>query len=491
MNKISLKKISSILIISFLLLLFIGCNDVSDGNINDSSDKNVIKENTKGEYVDLLDARVSVSDELPNMDFAGMSFRIIYQERFATDAYAEEMSGEVLNDAVYERNQKVSERFNIKIVPTVNSEQAMATHIINTVNAGDDEYDLYMGHAMYSGEAALSGLFIDWYSIDYIDFTNPWFPKYAIEGLTLNGRMYMTVADMCLSLLSNVYAVFFDKTGVESYGIPDVYTIVNDGQWTLDKLSSLTKDIYIDLNANDQADEYDFYGFVTEKSNSIPTYIFSCDQPVVKFYDDQTIELLFESEKTDTIITKLRNLLYNNTGSFTHSNIAKVQEMFNNQQVLFLNSVLNSSVAQFRAREADYGIIPYPKFDEIQENYYTNAGGAVSALAVPKTARNLDMIGIVTAALCAESWKHVLPVYYDVVLKVKGARDEVSVEMLDTIFNGRVINISFIYDSWKGYNYSLPTLVNSNQELASFCAANDSKVLQHYQRITDLFFSEE
>lgn len=440
---------------------------------------------------DTLDARQSVADDIPELDFKGEVFRMLYQERYTTDAYSEELNGEILNDTIYYRNQNVSERFNVTIVPIVSQESALTGMLINSVNAGDDEFDLYMGHALYSGTAALNGMFINWYDIEYIDFTKPWFPPFAINELTLNGRMYMTVSDMCLSLVSNVYCMYFDKIGVDSYGLPNIYDLVLDGKWTVDMLDQLTKDVYVDINGSDTRDENDFYGFVTEQTNAMPAYLFASNIPVANFYDDMTIDVVFDSEKTSNLLDKLRKLVNTNIGTYKSSDSDSIIKSFNDGNALFLNAVLNNSVSSFRERENDYGIIPYPKYDEIQENYYTIAGGSVTALAIPKTVQNTAKIGAVTAALCAESWKNVLPAYYDIVLKVKGARDETSVKIMDLILEGRFINLAFMYDDWKGYTYAIGPLINSTQDFASYCAANESKIMIQYQKIIDLFFSEE
>ena len=65
--------------------------------------------------------------------------------------------------------------------------------------------------------------------------------------------------------------------------------------------------------------------------------------------------------------------------------------------------------------------------------------GSHDILAVPITATNLERTGIITEALSAESYKRVIPAYYETALKTKYARDDESVQMLDMIANSRGI----------------------------------------------------
>jgi hypothetical protein len=75
-------------------------------------------------------------------------------------------------------------------------------------------------------------------------------------------------------------------------------------------------------------------------------------------------------------------------------------------------------------------------------------------------------------------------------LKVKGARDEASIEMLDLILEGRAVSTSYMYDSWNGYNYKMADLVKGTRELASYTKSSDKSVIKHYEKVAALFYSD-
>lgn len=95
----------------------------------------------------------------------------------------------------------------------------------------------------------------------------------------------------------------------------------------------------------------------------------------------------------------------------------------------------------YRTSDVEFGIVPLPKFDENQDNYYTlNTSGF---MIVPATAASIDMIGMTTELLGCENRKTVMPAFYDLVLQQKVSRDSDSEKMLDLIFTNSVYSLDW------------------------------------------------
>jgi len=197
------------------------------------------------------------------------------------------------------------------------------------------------------------------------------------------------------------------------------------------------------------------------------------------------------NERSIRFFDRLKALYYNNPGSVPitqNYDQTTYRNIYKEGRALFYTGGISDAETLFRDVEIDYGIIPFAKFDEAQENYYTIPGGSVSCMAVPMTATNDEKIGAVTAALSRENYVEVIPNYYDIVLKVKGVRDEASIGMLDIIMDGRMVSTAFLYDAWKGYTYTVSDIMSGAQELASYTAANDSKVIAHFEEVLECFY---
>lgn len=86
-------------------------------------------------------------DELPEMDFGGeaVSIAVWNHDDVVGEFHAEELTGEVVNDAVYNRNLAVENRLNMKMdLRLVNSGDMNSVNntIEDAVIAGDASYDM-------------------------------------------------------------------------------------------------------------------------------------------------------------------------------------------------------------------------------------------------------------------------------------------------------------------------------------------------------------
>lgn len=466
----------------------VSCADTAEGN-SPAETAAVTTVSPEEEMTD-IEKRQLVSDGIPEgLNFEGEEFVMLVQTMHLYDAWVAEMTGDIVEDAIYERNADVMERFNVKISEAVNAEYGTCTtYLKNSVNSGDDVYDLILGHAVQSGADALNGWFLNWYDVNYMNFEQQWYPQLAVKELTIDNKMFLGVSDLAMSATENTYCMFYDKVQAESYNMGSIYDMVNSGKWTVGQLITLTKDIYVDLDGNAAADENDFYGFTSNCYSNANTYLWAFDQSVVKITPENEVNITYNSEKTIAIIDKVRELFYQ-PGSMIFADHFKGYDFFRMGHAVFVNGFIGHSVTYYRDFENDYGIIPYPKWDEEQTAYYSMADGNFSIIAAPVTIVNTDMVGAVTHALGAYSWKNVIPNYYDIALKVKGTRDEESVAILDMILDSRVIDFAYLYDAWKGYVFTFEqfTYKNNKLEFSSMYESKLKAVTKHYDTVLALF----
>ena len=436
------------------------------------------------------DQRKLIDDELPEMDFGGDTFNITVNT-FCQDGFiSEELNGDVLSDAIYHRNKTVEDRFNVKLNFITGYYGDLASAVRASVTAGDDEYQLLTQHATTANGWVSAGILTNWYDINYIDFEKPWWSPSTREDLTYNGKAFFAVGDFSLTSIGRTFSIYYDKVYAESYQLPDMYQLVRDGKWTIDKLSELTKDVYTDLNNDGKRDFEDFYGYSTATSSPC-AFLFTSG---VKIIHDG--ELVLDVERTADVISKAISLCRVNQGTFYdlkyknaagNDNYAGIEKMAEGT-TLFATALLESGITYLRDYENDYGILPYPKFNEEQSDYIQFVDGGVTIMAIPKTVVDTDRAGIIAEALCAETYKNVIPIYYETVLKTKGARDKESIEMIDFIISKRVFDFGFVFDGWKGFGFVVNYCVMANDpNFASYYAKNINRVTAHYNEILACF----
>lgn len=437
--------------------------------------------------------RLSVSANLPEgLDFGGAHLRSMVNDTndnvMANDIYIESATGEIVDDALYNRRIYVEELLNVVIDPSEIMEYTAASSAIRkSVNAGDDAYDLYLEHMIQAGIDTLEGLFLNWYDIPHMNFSNPWYPQDSIESITMDGTMYLLLSDVMLSAFHNTYCFYFNRSLAADYDLPDVYEIVRSGDWTIDRVSELTKGVYRDLNGDGKPDSGDQYGYATSIDSNVVTYFWAFDVPLVDISSGKPV-LTANNERAVNTVTKLNDFFFKNENTHIATVWTDFVDMFVGEQVLFIPRCIGETQTFFREME-NYGILPFPKYDDAQESYYTMLDGCSPLIAVPKTAANTEMIGAVMEAMGEYSYKHVVPAYYDLALKVKGTRDENSIEMLDITFDGRIVDFAFVYDNWKGFAFALPNVLrkSGSVEFASYYQKNEKKATAHFEQVYEQF----
>ena len=481
--------------VSIMLLLSVVLSAASCGDEGGSSDTTVSPDDVTGTTApqENEDPRGSVSDDLPEKNYGGAVFTIATETGNEWMVIQEESTGDVVDDAVYKRNLAVEDRFGVKLAVITDGYTEISQKISNMVQSGDDSIDLCMIHVVQAGKTAVNDIYMNWNDVPYVDFSKPWWADSTVDDLTVDDVCLLAVGDFALSALANTYCMFYNKKLAEDYGIGDLYPIVNEGKWTIDKLLETTKDSYVDVNSDGRADGEDQFGFVTTSRSALNTYLWSFGGHVLKKNNDGDVELVYHSDRTSDMVTKLCSVFYDNNGIYINSKEPEYSsffaiDTFNDCRAVFINGSLGNAVQYFRDMKDDFGILPYPKWNEAQENYYTMVDGSHDVLAVPASISDVERVGIITEALCAESYKKLVPAYYEVALKTKYTRDDESIAMIDMIAASRVFDLGYVYDGWKGASFIFQNLIaENNPNFESYWASKESSVTEYYDKVIDYF----
>ncbi len=458
-----------------VLLLCVSCGDGGTASETQASPGGDTTAPAETEPVDALAARMAVDDELETVDYQGKTFHIIGDDACEDYYLIEETTGDVMDDAIYARNMAVIERFNIVLEATVFEESTIPKMLKSSVMAGDDEYQLFAGHIIHAGAAVCDGMYYNMYDVPHINFDKPWWSDSNKEDLTYDGKAFLAMGDFALTTVDSTYCIYYNKQLAAEYDLADLYTIVNDGKWTIDKMAEISKSVYRDLNGDGKKDPDDLYGLTMWARSPINTFLWSFGEKIGKKTSDGKIELDYYNTKVVEIYQKLNDFCWNGEGVYLTDDInsnATIRDIFIDNHALFWPSTFNQAASALRDFETDYGIIPYPKWDEAQEGYYTMVDGGHEGLAIPASVADPDFVGTITEALNAESYKRTIPVYYDIVLKTKGSRDEESVAMLDMIFEGRVFDFGYVYGEFGAAFWVQNLIASKSDDIASYYEKN-------------------
>ncbi len=434
--------------------------------------------------------RSLVSDDLPEKDFGGRPFRIAaYSQGEVVVSEEKRNQGDLIQDARVARTQAVENRFNTKVeIVYGGTYTEVDNYATKTILAGNDEFDLLFGMVMSTGGLVLKKLFLNWYDIEHIDFSKPWWYSSNSNELTYNGKNLVAISHLNSTAVTGAYCLFFNKNLAATYELGDLYSIVLDGKWTFDKLAEMVKDIYSD-DGNDKRDENDFYGFAQPQGTPINSYLWAFDNPIVSPDADGVPQISVKTDKIDSIMQDLYDFCYNNEGVYYDPTLSNEKSIhaslfYSKRAVFMMNPISTATGENLRNFEDEYGMLPLPKYTESQTSYKTMVGGHHSCLAVPKTCRDTEFVGIITEALSAESWKTLTPTIYEIALKTRYLRDSESKVVLDMIIEGTIFDFGSVYDNWKGFAFMVSQMMGSGQ--SNFQSYFDSKYKAarlHYKQV--------
>jgi len=384
--------------------------------------------------------------DLGEYDFGGEEFKIQIFENAAVrnNIDTPEQNGDMFNDALYKRNRTVEAKFNVKIKEVVigDFKNDQTRKVILT---GDSTvFDMFDSRCPDVFINWVGGLTIPYDDLPVIDLAKPYWNISANKTLTIGGNQYAAIGKFNISSYDISHALLFNKKLINDFMLENPYTLVNEGKWTFDRMEEMMKAVIQDLNGDGIMDlKDDRFGYLTNPKQVLANFWISAGEFSVNKDEDDMPYVAIGGEKFLTVCDRVYSMLWD-TGAFAFVEVEQdippyAIEMFGNNQTLFLDTTL-LLIESMRSMEMDFGIIPYPKWNEQQENYVSRVEYYM-VQQVPITNADPERAGVMLEALNSESAKTIFPAFFETALKTKYARDDESAEMLDLILNTLVIDI--------------------------------------------------
>nr|MBQ4317645.1 hypothetical protein [Clostridia bacterium] len=432
----------------------------------------------------------------PGVKFDGRTFTALdydtadyfWQAATYSDIFVEEENGDPINDAQYERNIKVEELLDVKLdihsVATV-SRTTSGKEFQRLVLAGEDIIDVGF---MFTGEMktvlADSSMSIDFADVPTMDLDASWWNHTFIDTFTIYDKVTAITGDISFYGNTAPLTIFFSKQLAEDYSLGNMYEMVRNRTWTADKMIEMCKKVANDLNGDGKMDIEDCYGMALQDGLINNMYRSSGGNYVER--DGDEVMPAVNNERTISIIEKyvpfvsdstINNNVKNFKGRYSNIFYELHIPMFKDNRILFNYNQL-VIMFELRAMESDFGVIPWPLFDEIQEDYITDVSSSWdTAILIPATQTDLEFVGYVLDALGYYSKQLVTPAFIDTTVMNKAIRDDDSAEMLEIILDTRSYDIGYFY-GWGGVSTMFTNLVASKStDFASNYASIEAKFL--------------
>ena len=374
-------------------------------------------------------------------------------ETWNRELYSESESGDMLNDEIYKRNLQLEEdlNFTFEFIESPSKEDSQRTIVAEFESGGASGIDLASNYAFYSTNAALRNCYMNIHNIETMNVSHPWWNQTYVEAATIKDQLYFIVGDLNLSVVDRSLAIYYNATLANDYQLGNLYDVVLDGQWTIDLLLQYTKDTWVDTNQSSAIDLPDKIGLISILgSEAYDGFLTAFGIDILAKTADDGLDIIWDPEKVSNALDYQITLFSNNNGAFLHSNHTELCNKFTNDEALFWIYCIYGSSAQnqaLRSMSSSYGLLPLPKYDLDQPNYYTTAQDAYSIMSVMATSKQFNEVGIVFEEWNYRSYMDIQPVYCEVIMKTRYLNDVESGMIFDLILDSIKFDTGMVYGS--------------------------------------------
>jgi len=433
-----MKKLRALLIILCFCLVFPLLASCGKDNGNQNENKG------KYEYDDLT--RETAADSIPddyNLENQSVSFWY-HETSEAVSTKGIEDSTDIVYSRIYERNLSVQERLNFKfeLVPcNTTTWQDSSNELKIEIQTMSAAFDAVFAANNRVIQMKLFNYFHNLNDSEYIDVDERWWYTDAIMEISVDNYNYRFLyGDIDVTNLGQAGCIYYNKSLYEQYissnkNPDELYDKVLEGLWTLEEYDRIVRKSHISRGGDGSNDIYGLAMTYAEWNHylreSAGIRMYERDEagmPKFNFKDDRSVEFT----------NRLYSLYYENEG--TISSLYKgqtVTQSFPNGNLMFeMNRLTRSLSEEMREMKEDFGIIPYPKLNEEQEEYVTLLHNATVSTCIPVSTdidRANEEVSAVIEALASESYRRVAVAFYETALKTAYNRDDQSAQMIDII----------------------------------------------------------
>ena len=459
--KKSLKTISLLLAVLFVFAILAGC--AKNGNetvTTEGAEASSAPEAVTTE--DPYDSKGFLKDSLPDDLKLNKTFTLLYwSDREHEEFVADAQTGEIVNDAIYVRNANVESRLGVTFEYEKTKGNASGTNIANFcqvldngIQSGLTPYDMVAAHSFTIGSCAVKGLLSDIRNTEYLDFSKPWWPESLIEDATIKGKLFFASGDISANTIYMMYVTFFNKSLITDLGLEDPFDLVKNNQWTIDKMFEMCNDTFVDSDNSGKASIGDFFGQYAYTLH-LDVFLAGAGIKILDVSNDEMkISDDFIGPKAVDICDKVTAFFKSNDKAYLLTENNDVAQWFAAEKSIFWNDRCRNAL-KFKENEVSYGVIPNPKYNVDQEEFYTVLGNPFSLYAIPVDSTDVDGASAVMECYASESYRVLSPALYDTTIKYRYTDDAVSSEMFDLIKSRVMFDLGRIFANALGSPYAL------------------------------------
>lgn len=457
-----MKKTLSLILALLMLLSAASCSekqseDAVETDKAASADTTVVNSDQSGETVaEEDDGKTHYADEVAARDYNGWTLNIAnngWSKEYFSGFVVEELTGDAFNDAIYDRNIRVMDKYNVNIVENTSGSVDL---IMNDVTAGTGE--IGFGYSLLeSCMKLISGNYVKPVNeMPVFDLSKPYWDQGSQKTLTIGGKLFYGHCDISFDHYESMALLFYNGHLLADNGIAESpYELYTSGKWTLDAMYEMMQKVARDENGDGKMDvKNDIFGWSGREFEYLPA-LYSSNANLIKFDETQNTYVMNVTDEDVMAVGNKLNLIINDKNIASPGWDDQSRNLFKEGRVLFYSRLMGD-FRNLRDKEDDYGIIAYPSLYEGTDGmvYIQNP----FTIMIPSNCDDDERLATLIEALAADTYDNVLDIYIEKAVIGKGARNVESADLLRVLITKRAYDLCYAFGNFtplEAYNLGL------------------------------------
>jgi len=388
--------------------------------------------------------------------------------------------------SIYYRNRAIQNRLGVTlefdgVAGDSGHISNFVSHVETAQQAGTNDFDIIATYSRTAGALTTRGLLVDVNTIEnsYLTVGNPegekkpWWPKNLSENMAMGTHLFMLAGDISITVIDEVHCIYFNKDLInirfeddaEEAGVEDgsrlIYKYVREGDWTIDKLLEMASNYYVDNNGSGRPDKGDKFGLCS--INYCATALYGSAN-FRMLQADATEILKLSPDFTSTRMTRM----VQKVGAFMTSNdyyqgqsspTVYYMVPFTQGECLFGLQYLEYAEDYLINNDAveEYGLVPCPKYNSDQLNYYSVIGNAFTVFGIfadfdarGNSQQTLTMLSAVLECWASEGYRKCTPIVFELNMQLKYSQTQDETDMCEYVRAGIMFDLGRVMASALG-----------------------------------------